>query len=61
MLLMMDWNSVVWIMVEIWEQSRRHFSERAMPNICVALNKEKGIRNILAHVHKNCLDNCSIK
>ena len=28
---------------------------------CVALNKEKGIRNILPGVHKNCLDNCSIK
>ena len=61
MLLMMNLESTVWVVAGIEDRSGAHDVRWAMHKICVALNKEKGIRNILPHVHKNCLDNCSIK
>ena len=45
MLLMMNLNSTVWIAVGIANRSREQDCRWAMLKICVALIKEKGIRN----------------
>ena len=45
MLLRMNLDSTVWCVVGIWEQAGEHEGRWTMLKICVALIKEKGIRN----------------
>ena len=41
----MNLDSTVWCVVGIWEQAGEHEGRWTMLKICVALSKEKGIRN----------------
>jgi hypothetical protein len=43
MLLMMDLNSVVWVVAGIEDRSGEHSDRREMLKICVALIKEKDL------------------